>query len=146
MKNIKLITAVSLALTAQLAFSGDLDLSNIDVTAPLDDYINSSTSTATKSNTPLIDLPQTVHVINQKQLQDQQSTDLGRAIDYAPGVQLDSGEGNRDALIMRGNKTTSDLYIDGIRDDAQYFRDLYNIERVDILMGCLLYTSPSPRD
>jgi len=135
MKNFKLITAVTLALTTHVASSNDLDLTGIDVTAPLDNYMNSSSGSATKTDTPLIDLPQTVHVINQKQLQDQQATDLGRAIDYAPGVQLDAGEGNRDALIMRGNKTTSDLYIDGTRDDAQYFRDLYNIERVDVLLG-----------
>ena len=45
------------------------------------------------------------------------------------------GEGNRDTPIFRGNSSTSDFYVDGIRDDVQYFRDLYNVERVEALKG-----------
>ena len=82
-----------------------------------------------------MDVPQTINVINQKQLQDQQATDLGKAITYVPGVDLDQGEGNRDAFIIRGNKTTADIFMDGIKDDAEYYRDLYNIEKIDVLMG-----------
>jgi catecholate siderophore receptor len=115
--------------------AGDINLDGIDVVGPRNDYQSEYSSTATKTNTHLFDLPQTVNVINQKQLRDQQATSLGSSITYAPGIDLDQGEGNRDAFILRGNKTTSDIYLDGIRDDAQYFRDLYNIERVEVLMG-----------
>jgi catecholate siderophore receptor len=41
------------------------------------------------------------------------------------------GEGHRDAPVIRGNATTADFYIDGVRDDVQYYRDVYNIERVE---------------
>ena len=45
------------------------------------------------------------------------------------------GEGNRDAVIFRGNNSTGDFFVDGLRDDVQYFRDLYNIDRVEVLKG-----------
>ena len=115
--------------------AGDLGLENIDVTAPASKYSNSYSGSATKTNTKLIDLPQSVNVINQEQLKDQQATSLGQSITYAPGIDLDQGEGNRDAFIIRGNKTTADIFLDGVKDDAEYYRDLYNIERVDVLMG-----------
>jgi len=115
--------------------AGDLGLENIDVTAPVSKYSNSYSGSATKTNTKLIDLPQSVNVINQEQLKDQQATSLGQSITYAPGIDLDQGEGNRDAFIIRGNKTTADIFLDGVKDDAEYYRDLYNIERVDVLMG-----------
>ena len=115
--------------------AGDLGLQGIDVTAPASIYSNSYSGSATKTNTRLIDLPQSVNVINQEQLKDQQATSLGQSITYAPGIDLDQGEGNRDAFIIRGNKTTADIFLDGVKDDAEYYRDLYNIERVDVLMG-----------
>ena len=48
---------------------------------------------------------------------------------------MHQGEGNRDQLIIRGNSTTADFYVNGVRDDAQIFRDLYNVERVEVLKG-----------
>lgn len=60
---------------------------------------------------------------------------IADTIRYVPGVGIAQGEGNRDTPIFRGNSSTSDMYVDGIRDDVQYFRDLYNIERVDVLKG-----------
>ena len=52
-----------------------------------------------------------------------------------PGVTMGQGEGNRDQLTMRGNNSTSTFFVDGMRDDVQYFRDLYNVERVEALKG-----------
>lgn len=54
---------------------------------------------------------------------------------YVPGVGVSQGEGNRDALIFRGNRSSGDFFIDGMRDDVQFFRDLYNIERIEVLKG-----------
>jgi catecholate siderophore receptor len=33
--------------------------------------------------------------------------------------------------VFRGNSSTSDFYVDGVRDDVQYYRDVYNVERVE---------------
>src|SRR3546814_14868435 len=52
-----------------------------------------------------------------------------------PGVGTAQGEGNRDTPVMRGNSTTADFFVDGVRDDVQYIRDVYNVERVEALKG-----------
>jgi catecholate siderophore receptor len=48
---------------------------------------------------------------------------------------MGQGEGHRDAPTIRGNSSTADFFVDGVRDDAQYLRDLYNVERVEALKG-----------
>ena len=45
------------------------------------------------------------------------------------------GENNRDQVIIRGNSSSADFFVDGVRDDVQYYRDLYNLERVETLKG-----------
>src|SRR4029077_17491226 len=60
---------------------------------------------------------------------------LGDVFRYVPGVLMHQGEGNRDQIVIRGNSTTADFFVNGVRDDAQIFRDLYNLERVEILKG-----------
>ena len=56
-------------------------------------------------------------------------------IDYIPGVNNSQGEGHRDAIVFRGVRSTADFFVDGIRDDVQYYRALYNLEQVEILRG-----------
>jgi catecholate siderophore receptor len=54
---------------------------------------------------------------------------------YLPGVTIGQGEGHRDQITLRGNNSTADFFIDGLRDDIQYYRPLYNLERVEVLRG-----------
>jgi catecholate siderophore receptor len=54
---------------------------------------------------------------------------------YVPGAHGAQGEGNRDQVMLRGINTTADFFVDGVRDDMQIFRDLYNLERVEVLKG-----------
>ena len=75
--------------------------------------------------TPIIDVPQAVTVITADQLEDQGVTTLNDALRFVPGVSLETGEGHRDEVFIRGQETTADFYIDGLRDDAQYYRPLY---------------------
>jgi len=92
-------------------------------------------STATKTPTPLIDVPQSVSFITEDQLEDQAVHQLNDALRYVPGISMESGEGHRDEVFIRGQESTADFYIDGLRDDAQYYRSLYNVERVEVLKG-----------
>ncbi|MFB0612574.1 TonB-dependent receptor [Aurantiacibacter poecillastricola] len=108
---------------------------NIIVTGELDGYVNEDGSTATKTPTPIIDVPQSVTVITADQLEDQGVTSLNDALRFVPGVSLETGEGHRDEVFIRGQETTADFYLDGLRDDAQYYRPLYNVERVEVLKG-----------
>jgi len=98
-------------------------------------YKASRTVTATKTDTELLDVPQSVSVVNQDQIRDQAITSMADAVRYTPGLGFAQGEGNRDTPVFRGNSSTADFFVDGIRDDVQYFRDLYNIERVEIFRG-----------
>jgi len=74
-------------------------------------------------------------VVTQEVIQDQSIQSVTDAVRYVPGVTAIQGEGNRDALVFRGNATTSDLFVDGIRDDVQTYRDFYNTERIEVLKG-----------
>lgn len=100
-----------------------------------DGYDLDKTPTATKTDTPLVDVPQAVTVISREQLDDQGIVTLGDALRFVPGVTLGQGEGHRDQITLRGQSSTADFFVDGIRDDAQYYRPLYNIERVEVLKG-----------
>jgi catecholate siderophore receptor len=98
-------------------------------------YLKKRISSATKTDTRIRDIPQSISVITEEQIKDQSLLGLTDAIKYSPGVMAGQGEGNRDSVYFRGNQSTSDFFVDGVRDDVQYYRDLYNIDRVEVLMG-----------
>ena len=54
---------------------------------------------------------------------------------YVPGITAHQGENNRDQVIIRGNSSSADFFVNGVRDDVQYYRDIYNIDRVEALKG-----------
>jgi catecholate siderophore receptor len=92
-------------------------------------------SSATKTLTPLRDIPQSITVVTQEQIRDQQLLSLGDIVRYVPGVTAHQGENNRDQIIIRGNNSSADFFLNGVRDDVQYYRDLYNLDRVEVLRG-----------
>jgi len=98
-------------------------------------YREDSTRYATKSSMPLRDTPQAVTIVTDALIQDQLMTSIGDVVLYVPGITLHQGENNRDQVIIRGNSSSADFFIDGVRDDVQYYRDLYNLDRVEALMG-----------
>ena len=121
--------------TAQEAWDdGMANDQEIIVTGEKEGYVAIS-SAGLKTNTPLLDTPQTVSVVTREQLDDQALQDIGDILRYTPGASIGQGEGNRDQITIRGQNSTADFFVDGIRDDVQYFRPLYNIERVEIHKG-----------
>ncbi len=98
-------------------------------------YSAPPSSTATGTDTPLVDVPQSIQVIPQELLKDQGAQSLADAVRNAPGVSVQAGEGNRDQFYIRGVNTKSDFFVDGLRDDSPYFRPLYNVSHVDVLQG-----------
>jgi catecholate siderophore receptor len=105
------------------------------ITGPTDGYMATKSYSATRTDTPLRDVPQSITVVTRDLIKDQNMLSMGDVVRYVPGVGISQGEGNRDAVIFRGNNSTGDFYVDGLRDDVQYFRDLYNIDRVEVLKG-----------
>jgi len=130
------LTGLTLAAPVQAeAMAEAADAPAIIVYGVPDGYGIEKTRSATKTETPLIDVPQTVTVLSREQLDDQGVESLNDALRYVPGVVLGQGEGHRDQITLRGQSTTADFFLDGLRDDAQYYRSLYNIDRVEVLKG-----------
>src|SRR6185503_14775558 len=106
----------------------------VTVTAPAGYQVPAITS-ATKTPTPLLDVPQSVTVVTSELIKDQMMMSVGDVMRYVPGVTVHQGENNRDQVIIRGNSSSADFFVDGVRDDVQYYRDLYNLDRVEALKG-----------
>jgi catecholate siderophore receptor len=102
---------------------------------PTTGYAATRSQTATKTDTPLIDVPQSVTVVTKEAIKDLSMQSMADVVRYVPGVQMAQGEGNRDTPVLRGNSSTADFFVDGIRDDVEYFRDLYNADRIEALKG-----------
>jgi catecholate siderophore receptor len=106
----------------------------------VDGYKTGSSSSSMRVETPLLDTPQSISVVTQEQIRDQNITKMEEAARYVPGVNVQMGEGHRDQVTIRGmtngtNGTTSNFFIDGARDDSEYIRDFYNTDRVEFLKG-----------
>ena len=130
--------------TAQVAENvSDGDQTKLDTIVVTGQHLYTDTVNALRTPTPILDVPQSLSITSADQIVRQGFDSLGDIVLYTPGVNQSQGEGHRDAIVFRGVRSTADFFIDGVRDDVQYYRSLYNLEQVEI---CLLYTSPSPRD
>ncbi len=98
-------------------------------------YLYTDQVNALRTPTPIIDVPQSLSIVTADQIRMQGFTSLGDIVNYTPGVNTSQGEGHRDAVVFRGVRSTADFFIDGVRDDVQYYRPLYNLEQVEILRG-----------
>jgi catecholate siderophore receptor len=99
------------------------------------EYMSDVTSSGTKTSVALRDVPQSISVVGRQQLNDQLLTNVGDVVRYQPGVTAHQGENNRDQVIIRGQSSSADFFVNGVRDDVQYYRDLYNLERVEVVRG-----------
>ncbi len=137
-----LTSAIFLSASSALAEGGEVVLPQVDVTAPrvsdtksVKGYNAKKSASSTRTDTELRDTPQSITVIPQDLIKDQSIQSISQAVQYVPGVQAAQGEGNRDALIFRGNATTGDFFLDGLRDDVQTYRDIYTTDRIEVLKG-----------
>ncbi|MEL8056293.1 MAG: TonB-dependent siderophore receptor [Pseudomonadota bacterium] len=90
---------------------------------------------ALRTPTPIIDVPQSLSIITSDEIAQRGFNSISDIVDYTAGVNMSQGEGHRDAVVFRGVRSTADFFIDGVRDDVQYYRPLYNIEQVEVLRG-----------
>ena len=98
-------------------------------------YNPPTATSATKIEAPLRDIPQTINVVPQSLLRDQGVQSMQDALKSVPGIGLSHGDGQRDQVTIRGFSAIADQFVDGLRDDALYFRDLSNIEQIEVLKG-----------
>ena len=126
------LTAVTTAPVAHADEGGGGGIAPIVVTG---ERLPAPDVAATKTGTPLRDTPQTVITLERARLDDQGLQALGEALRYVPGVTIGQGEGHRDQVVLRGQASTADFFLDGLRDDAQYYRPLFNTQRIEVLKG-----------
>lgn len=98
-------------------------------------YNPPDTVTATRMDVPLRDVPQTVNVVTAEVMRDQHATSIQDTLKNVPGVGFSHGDGQRDQVTIRGFTAIADQFVDGVRDDALYFRDLSNVERIEVVKG-----------
>ena len=98
-------------------------------------YLQSSEANALKTPTPILDVPQSLSIVTAEEILKRGFTSVSDIIEYMPGVSMSQGEGHRDAVVFRGVRSTADFFIDGVRDDVQYYRPLYNLEQLEVLRG-----------
>jgi catecholate siderophore receptor len=110
------------------------EVRRVEVTGTVRRYVEEE-SRISKTPTRLLDIPQTVSVVPRALMADQQAQSVADAMRNVPGVSIAQGEGNRDQLVLRGFSSASDFFVNGIRDDQERFRDLYNVQRIEVLQG-----------
>lgn len=132
--NLLTASAIALSVAAPAAFAQDSGevADQIVVTGT---YLYTDQVNALRTPTPIVDVPQSLTIVTADQFHQQGFDSVGDIINYIPGVSNSQGEGHRDAVVFRGVRSTADFFIDGVRDDVQYYRPLYNIEQVEILRG-----------
>ncbi len=90
---------------------------------------------ATRMPLRVLETPQQVDVLTSELLEARSVESMKQAVEMVPAVGLQLGEGRRDNFFIRGFNAVDDMYIDGVRDDAQYYRDLSNTERIEVVEG-----------
>lgn len=124
--------AMAVPAVAQNEAQKEKESENILVTG---DILQSNVVASVKTPTPIIDVPQSLSITTDEHIEERGWTSIGQIVDYTAGVNTSQGEGHRDAVVFRGVRSTADFFIDGARDDVQYYRSLYNIQQVEILRG-----------
>ena len=125
----KVIFLIALVVSTSAIFGQDEEL-EVKGNVLFKDQVNSM-----KPPAPILNVPQSVSIITDEDILNQGFRALGDIVRYVPGIHSTQGEGHRDAMVIRGIRTTSDFYLDGQRDDVQYYRSLYNVDQVEVLKG-----------
>ena len=130
-----LLSATALLLVIAPQALAQSNVADEDVIIVTGEYLYTNQVNALKTPTPIIDVPKSLSIITADDIAERGYTTIGQIIDYTPGVNTSQGEGHRDAVVFRGVRSTADFFLDGVRDDVQYYRSLYNLEQVEILRG-----------
>ena len=104
---------------------------------PSDDFQVNRTSINRMGAPDLMDVPQSVMVINKALMQSQGATSLQSAIRNVPGVTIGAAEGGTigNNFNIDGFSARTDIFLDGMRDRGQYYRDVFALEQIEVLFG-----------
>lgn len=114
------------------------NLAPIDVEAHGEGRYKVEQAQSPKFTAPLLDTPQSVSVISEDVLRDTAATSLEEAVRRVPGITFLAGEGGQpiaDRPVIRGFNSTSNLFVDGVRDIGDQTRDVFDLESIEIIKG-----------
>ncbi|WP_018001070.1 TonB-dependent siderophore receptor [Paracoccus sp. N5] len=145
------------ALAQEAAAPEAITLDTITLTATTDTsvqaegYVSPYSQAATKSDTPVAEMQQSVSVVTTQQIKDQGAQNLGQALGYTAGVHAEPfGKDPRfDTPYVRGFKAEHAQYVNGLRQ-GRYFgaikQELYGMQQIEVLRGpsSSLYGAGSP--
>lgn len=114
--------------------------------APTHGYAVKSSKSATKTDTELKEIPQSVSVVTKQQIEDQKARTIAEALRYTPGVEtgFHGSRTDSDTIILRGfadDYASNNEYLDGLRliSSVNYSNrlqiDPYYVERIDVIRG-----------
>lgn len=134
------LAVASLAVPALAAEQGALLLDNVTVQGEQEASSSKTESVSSpKYTAPLLDTPQTISVVPQKVIEEQQALSLRQVLANVSGITFSAGEGgggSGDSINIRGFGANANMQIDGLRDSAQTNRtDTFNIEAVEVIKG-----------
>ncbi len=104
---------------------------------PSEDFQTTKTSINRLGAADLMDVPQSVVVINKALMESQGATSLQSAIRNVPGITIGAAEGATigNNFNINGFSARTDLYLDGMRDRGQYYRDVFALDAIEVLFG-----------
>ena len=129
-KLLHMVMALGLVVTTALTSEEEVEEIIVKGKVLYSDQVN-----ALKTPVPILDVPQSLSIITDEDIRKQGFREIGDIVRYTPGVNTSQGEGHRDSVVFRGVRSTADFYQDGVRDDVQYYRSLYNVEQLEVLRG-----------
>ncbi|MEA5466682.1 TonB-dependent siderophore receptor [Leptothoe sp. PORK10 BA2] len=119
--------------------SGDDDAIRLGVTGEGDEgYAPRDSSTATRTDTPLRDIPQSIQVIPQAVIEDRDATELDDALETAASVVSNGGRGLSffgPGFLIRGFENRGGIFRDGVEAFSLGALSTNDIERVEVLRG-----------
>jgi iron complex outermembrane receptor protein len=125
-----------------------------ETTGPVRGYAARRTASGTKTDTPLLETPQSISVVGAEQIADQKATSVTEALAYTPGVVIDPGYANSyDVFYSRGFRMqdgTGSVYRDGLKLGGSGWatgqQETYGLERIELLKGAasVLYGAAAP--
>lgn len=101
------------------------------------DSLRTTETNIGKGKQQLRDIPQSITVVTEKQLDDRNLDTVKDALKQTAGITFQAAEGGEEDIRLRGFalSTTGDIFVDGLRDPAFYDRDTFNLDRVELLRG-----------
>ena len=134
-------TTPSKATTASSGGSAPLsstDLNEIVVTAKPTGSYQTTDSANGKYTEPVRDTPQSITILPQSLIQDQNDSTLQQALQNVPGITFQAGEGATlagDNILIRGYSAQDDIFVDGFRDTGVYNHDPFYLQQVEVVRG-----------